>query len=117
MSGHPPNPLCVFFRGQWFLSLMVRAWWTAAKETALAVSRTAWILYHCASKGRRWSSLRGCGLKNSFGFRNRSTYAVAAAPTAELVAATTREALVRGRFQPARRAPKAAGVLSGAIGT
>lgn len=58
---------------QRLLRRIVRAWWTAARATALAASLTAWILYQCLSKGLRSSSPRGCGLKNNRGLRKRRT--------------------------------------------
>ena len=76
------------------LSRIVRAWWMASRATALAVSLRAWTLYHRFNRGLRRISLSGCGLKNSSGLMDRSTYAVAAAPVVELAAATISQALL-----------------------
>jgi hypothetical protein len=66
----------------------------AAKATALAVSLSAWTLYHRFNRGWRSGSLSGCGLKNRSGFMDRSRYTVAAAPVVELAAATISQTLL-----------------------
>src|SRR6478752_9706689 len=106
---------CTIVEGQpRLLSRMVRAWWMAARATALAVSLRAWTLYHRCSRGLRRISLSGCGLKNSLGLMFRSRYTVAATPVVELAAATISQGLLSPCFQPATRAAMAAGAVTGA---
>jgi hypothetical protein len=75
-------------------SRVVRVWWIAARATALAVSLTAWTVYHRFKRGLRSVSLSGCGLKNRSGLIERSRYAVATAPVVELAAATISQTLL-----------------------